>query len=269
MRSAQSIEKAVYKLSNEKLRNRQEIKLTYAEVAKEAGVHWTTVQRYFGNKENMIKVASQISTHQSLPSATKEDTKQKILRAARKVFSKNGYERSTLDDVAKEAGLTKGALYWNFSTKQALYLELVHQSLTELIGRLPAETETIFSSSHPQEVLQLLFQKEFSNSEQDKGERAMLFLEFMSRSSDELVRSELQLFFANLIDSTSAFIKNFQGEKKISNDIEARNMAITMHALMNGLVLMWLVAPNKVPLSSMARDVSKIVWKGIKPESER
>ena len=48
---------------------------------------------------------------------TKEEaeiTKESILQAALEVFSKNGYAASRMIDIAKEAGVTRGAIYWHF-----------------------------------------------------------------------------------------------------------------------------------------------------------
>ena len=64
---------------------------------------------------------------------SKEDadkTKQDILDAALKVFYKKGVTRATLNEVAKEAGVTRGAVYWHFKDKYDLYFTL-YRTLTE------------------------------------------------------------------------------------------------------------------------------------------
>lgn len=48
----------------------------------------------------------------------------KIIDSARRVFSKNGYHASTMDDVAKEVGVSKGALYACFRSKEDLLKEV-------------------------------------------------------------------------------------------------------------------------------------------------
>ncbi|MHB8170195.1 MAG: TetR/AcrR family transcriptional regulator [Thermincolia bacterium] len=55
----------------------------------------------------------------------KGDSKRSLLDAAYIIFSRNGYEKATIDDIAKEAGYTKGAFYWHFSSKEQLFLKLV------------------------------------------------------------------------------------------------------------------------------------------------
>ena len=56
---------------------------------------------------------------------TKEDalvTRALIIDAARRVFHAEGVNRSTLDKVARAAGLTRGAVYWHFANKAELFL---------------------------------------------------------------------------------------------------------------------------------------------------
>ncbi len=62
-----------------------------------------------------------------MPRRTHEDamqTKQSILDAALEVFSRYGYEKSSLSDVAREAKVTRGAIYWHFEDKSELLCEL-------------------------------------------------------------------------------------------------------------------------------------------------
>ena len=56
---------------------------------------------------------------------TKEQTHRRLLEAAERVFLKMGYQGATLDSIAADAGYTKGAVYWHFDSKEALFLELL------------------------------------------------------------------------------------------------------------------------------------------------
>ncbi|MFZ2624445.1 MAG: helix-turn-helix domain-containing protein [Propionibacterium sp.] len=53
-----------------------------------------------------------------------ERTREELVAAARRVFAAKGYEGASVGDIAAEAGFTKGALYANFGSKQALFLEV-------------------------------------------------------------------------------------------------------------------------------------------------
>src|SRR5262245_55303496 len=62
------------------------------------------------------------------------ETRQAILRAALDEFSQRGYSATTLDGIARAAGVTRGAVYWHFASKAALFEE----SLRAFGGRVGA-----------------------------------------------------------------------------------------------------------------------------------
>lgn len=56
---------------------------------------------------------------------SKARTRAELLRAARRLFLRNGFVSTSLADIAEEAGLTKGAVYSNFESKEDLFLALL------------------------------------------------------------------------------------------------------------------------------------------------
>jgi len=56
--------------------------------------------------------------------ARSEETKETLRAAALEVFSEQGFHGTTLDAVAKRAGVSKGAIYWHYPSKQALFADL-------------------------------------------------------------------------------------------------------------------------------------------------
>ncbi len=56
--------------------------------------------------------------------------KGEILKAARTVFVHKGFHRATMDDVAREVGISKGALYLCFASKESLLRAMIDQALT-------------------------------------------------------------------------------------------------------------------------------------------
>ena len=68
----------------------------------------------------------------------KEAAKAKIIEVARKVFDKKGYNDATMDDIAREVGVSKGALYAYFKSKEDLLKEISqqgHQTLRAVLNR--------------------------------------------------------------------------------------------------------------------------------------
>ncbi len=63
---------------------------------------------------------------------------EELLAAALRVFSERGFAASRLDDVAREAGISKAALYLYFESKQALFEALVRSAVLPNVERLEA-----------------------------------------------------------------------------------------------------------------------------------
>jgi len=54
-----------------------------------------------------------------------QQTREAVFQAGLRVFSRKGFEGATLADVAREAGVTRGAIYWHFKNKEAFFEEVV------------------------------------------------------------------------------------------------------------------------------------------------
>ena len=73
--------------------------------------------------------------------AEAEQTRLKIIEAARQVFHECGVSRTTLEKVAEVAGVTRGAIYWHFKNKSALFFAMRDQATEHL-----AEAQAMLSS---------------------------------------------------------------------------------------------------------------------------
>ena len=75
---------------------------------------------------------------------TAEQRRQQLFAVALELFAQRGYRATTMDDIAERAGVTKPLLYQHFSSKRALYLELVDsiaQDVLTAIGRAVMRAE--------------------------------------------------------------------------------------------------------------------------------
>ncbi|MBO6257996.1 MAG: TetR family transcriptional regulator [Succinivibrio sp.] len=65
-----------------------------------------------------------------------EKTRQSILKAAAKLFIDQGYEQTSLSDIATAAGVTRGAIYWHFDNKSDLMCELCEALASDRLNEL-------------------------------------------------------------------------------------------------------------------------------------
>lgn len=72
---------------------------------------------------------------------TKEDalkTRRRILASALSLFVKKGYDRTTFTDIAARLGMTKGAVYWHFDSKEKLLVTLLDEMLKKFRRQIAA-----------------------------------------------------------------------------------------------------------------------------------
>jgi AcrR family transcriptional regulator len=81
--------------------------------------------------------------------AERSDARERLLAAAAKLIAERGYRAASIDDIAAEAGFSKGAVYWHFSSKEDLLQTLIDDRIrgrTEaMLARLaeaPPEVDT-------------------------------------------------------------------------------------------------------------------------------
>ena len=67
-----------------------------------------------------------------------EQTRAKLVATARRAFAEQGYAQTSMDDFTSEAGLTRGALYHHFGSKQGLLVAVIEQIEAEVGLRLDA-----------------------------------------------------------------------------------------------------------------------------------
>ena len=102
-----------------------------------------------------------------------EATKKKLLTSARRVFAKKGVEAASIDDIAREAGYTRGAFYAHFKSKEDLFFALIEQRAAEDLLDLRTKISVTNDDRKKIEVL-----REFYASRIWGREWGLLMLEF-------------------------------------------------------------------------------------------
>jgi AcrR family transcriptional regulator len=69
-------------------------------------------------------------------------TRAKLMRSAGKLFCRHGLEQASVDEIANDAGYTKGAFYSNFKSKEELFLAMLDEKFAEEIERIEAGLRT-------------------------------------------------------------------------------------------------------------------------------
>lgn len=184
------------------------------------------------------------------------DTRDRILRAAAKVFARHGFDGASLGQVADEAGFTKGAVYSNFESKDDLFLSLLEircrESLEEIRRLVEAPGP---AQERVQEIGDRLTQRILGDRD---GTR--LFLEFWAQS---LRNAKLRRRFLAIWGETRAglarLIEDGAGFADVALPLPPDQLVSAAMALYDGLALQMLADPGLVQQRTLGAALSLIV----------
>jgi TetR/AcrR family fatty acid metabolism transcriptional regulator len=165
-----------------------------------------------------------------------EQRRKEILAAAEKVFAANGYAATTVDQVAAEAGISKGSMYNYFRTKE----ELFQQSFADVIAETEKESYAALegpgsSVAALREILAVWARR----LEKDKR-LGRLFLEFWTTAAREGETGRIGGWFADMYarwrDRIAALIERGQASGEF-HVVDPRNAAALLMAVLDGITV--------------------------------
>ncbi len=175
-------------------------------------------------------------------------TRERLLEAAERVFLRRGLQGSSVEEIAAEAGYTRGAFYSNFKSKDELFVELlqdrVYRGYRKILEELPDEAET------PRERMRRGAERLREVQEGEDGRWLFrLWLECLTQAArDEEFRKLAAGFWSANREAMAARGEDEYRELGRKPPLPTDQMATGMIALDIGLAVQHLVDPDAVPL---------------------
>jgi AcrR family transcriptional regulator len=174
---------------------------------------------------------------------TRDQTRARLLEAASEVFAEHGYDRASLDDVAAAAGLTKGAVYSSFASKDELFYALMRERIGERLALVAAAVhrQTTLEDT-TRDAAAVLAELIFS-----RAEWQLLFIEFWARAvRDPSLRKEFARQRRDARELIARFIEQQDAQLGIDLPAPADQLAVAVLALSNGVAIEQLADPDTV-----------------------
>jgi TetR/AcrR family acrAB operon transcriptional repressor len=199
---------------------------------------------------------------------TKEEaaaTRDSILDAAEKLFVEQGVSRTTLQHIASAAGVTRGAIYWHFDDKGALFNAMMERAI------LPLETELQVldkaESGDPLSDLREYMLAVLRRTVEDPGARrvfeiATLKVEFVGEM--DAVRSRRQQNLNQWMARAERRIKLAADQGLIRGKVDPAQVALAMWTMIDGLIRNWMFAPASFDLLELGRCVIDPYMEGLR-----
>jgi AcrR family transcriptional regulator len=181
----------------------------------------------------------------------KARTRAQLIDAAATVFARRGYLAASLDEVAEEAGLTKGAVYSNFDSKEDLFSAVIDERFDK---PLEHEVEAIGEIEGTQQERAMAGARLFIDAVQQERELFLLALErriYVARHPEHA--PALVARYREQLGRVAEMIADQSKKFGLPLPLPPGQMAIAVEALSQGMELQRLVDPEGVPDDLLGR----------------
>ncbi len=131
----------------------------------------------------------------------KDQTKDKILSVASKMFARYGFQKTTVDEIAKTAHKAKGSVYYYFSSKEDLFKAVVEQEIGVLklgLTRVIVDSTDATSMIRNYMMNRMILMKSAMNYHETLKAEFLEEYEFLSQVRENFTRFEIELMKAVL-----------------------------------------------------------------------
>lgn len=189
-----------------------------------------------------------------------DERRHQIMDAAFAVFSRLGFERASMDDIAKEAGVSKGALYLYYKSKDAIIAKLLQIFFDQAVKQVRA-----LAAGEGSAATQLMNMTRQLTREMDRMVAVQpITLQFYAIAARHAeVRRHLSAYFAVYCTIIEEVIRRGVTQGEFRGDADPSTAAITFSALFEGLALLWLVNPQGADWHAQMESSTRLLLQGL------
>lgn len=180
----------------------------------------------------------------------REATVAKLKEAASGLIARFGYEYTTLDRIAEEAGFTKGTVFYYFKSKENLMLEL----LDDIQGRSLNSAETAIAAAGDSARAQMnVFMTLMARwAAKHSDDLALLMRESINEAPDDApVHSRVVAFYDKMAQMLERIIERGKRSGEFSSDLVTRKAVLSIIAIHDGNMLAWYRSGRKPAFGRM------------------
>jgi TetR/AcrR family acrAB operon transcriptional repressor len=193
---------------------------------------------------------------------TKEDaelTRKRIINAAREVFLTRGVSRSTLEHIATQAEVTRGAVYWHFKNKTEIFHAIREQVLLPLIDRMD---DSLTLEGHEDPLTQIEYSLCQTIDDLNENIEMRQTYEIMMIKCEYV--DEFSAVLQQILDNCSSITgkiklayERAQTQNLLAGSHTPLALALDTHLFFSGLLHMWVKDSDGIRFRYQAKDLIK------------
>jgi AcrR family transcriptional regulator len=193
-----------------------------------------------------------------------EKTRQKIIDAAVDVFSTQGVAKTTIEQIAKAAKVTRGAVYWHFKNKKEVF-EAVHDDVhTPFIQEIIDGLEN--SHDAPLTQLKALCIKLLCDLETNEKKQAVLRIFMLKCDYSDELHEYRETLLARRREKLTVFSKYFELAEKNNSlppGVSPQIMTLAITSYLRGIIIEYLENPQLFKLSQQAPQLINLFFRNV------
>ncbi|HBW39038.1 TetR/AcrR family transcriptional regulator [Desulfosporosinus sp. BICA1-9] len=189
---------------------------------------------------------------------SKEDTegqltsaRQSILDAASKLIAQKGVKNTSLADISKEVGISKGTLYYYYSNKNDIIYDIADIHLKQITEELLSWIDNIEQNIAPEEILKVVFER--ISTAETRGKLHLYLISDAVTSNEPLkqrFREKYKEWRITLEDGLRKVLKNRTADYSV--------LSYIILAALDGFTIQWRLGVEKIPIDGIADIFSKV-----------
>jgi AcrR family transcriptional regulator len=192
-----------------------------------------------------------------------KETRNKILDAAVKAFSRNGFHQAKMDDIAETAGVSKGTLYYNFESKSLLFSSTVTEGMEEVLEEIRENLKSDLPFiDHLRKLIDVNVDMYIRYSD-----LAQIVFNEVSSGIDESVLRNIEQVRGRFIDLVAEELKAGQDDNRI-RPCNTRLAAVAIVGMVDNLCNLFVRYPGSVERSEITEFLFSFLVGGLLTHSE-
>jgi len=199
---------------------------------------------------------------EAIQKSQNQNAEERILDESMRLFLERGYHGTSIDDITQAAGLTKGALYWHFKSKEALLKRIIDEYERRFLYGMIHAVEEVKGGALDKFEKYIRFNSAFAYYNRE------LCVSFATLSAELLGSNgvgerRIRQIYGKYRKFLSDLVLDGKKEKIFRKDLDSNLAALVVMALHDGILLHWSMNRRRIDGEAYVKVFKKILYHGL------